>query len=198
MTCFSYQSIRPVVGRGSFVHPAATLIGDVIVGADCYIGPGASLRGDFGRIIVEDGSNVQDNCVMHSFPDEDCIVERDGHVGHGAVLHGCRVRRNALVGIGAVLMDGVVVGEDAIVGACSFLPARFVVPDRMLAFGNPARLVRAVTDAEIDWKTRGTASYRYLTARCIETLTRCEPLGEPEHGRGRIEAPAHQPLSKTR
>jgi phenylacetic acid degradation protein len=104
MTCFSYQSIRPVVGQGSFIHPAASLIGDVIIGADCYVGPSASLRGDFGRIIVEDGSNLQDNCVMHSFPGEDCIVERDGHVGHGAVLHGCHVRRNALFGIGAVLM----------------------------------------------------------------------------------------------
>lgn len=187
MTFYSYQSIRPVVGEWTFVHPSATLIGDVIVGAGCYIGPGASLRGDFGRIVVEDGSNVQDNCVMHTFPDKDCVIERGGHIGHGVILHGCRIGRNSLIGMAAVVMDGVTVGEEAIVGALSFLPAAFEVPPRMLALGVPARLVRPVTAAEIEWKTRGTAEYRALAAQSLATLERCDPLTAPEPNRGRIK-----------
>jgi phenylacetic acid degradation protein len=198
MSCFSYDSIRPVVGQGSFVHPAAVLIGDVIIGAGCYVGPGASLRGDLGRIIVEDGTNVQDNCVMHSFPGEDCVVERDGHIGHGAILHGCRVCRGALVGMGTIVMDGAIIGQDAIIGAAAFLPARFVVPDRMLALGSPAKLVRPVSDAEIEWKNQGGATYRHLAARSIDTLVQCDPLAEVEGNRGRVQAPLHQPLYKTR
>ena len=198
MPCYSYQSLKPAVGSGSFIHPSATLIGDVIIGAACYIGPGASLRGDFGRIIVEDGANVQDNYVMHSFPGEDCIVERDGHVGHGAILHGCRVGRSALIGMGAVVMDGAIIGEEAIIGALSFVPAGFGVPRRMLALGIPARLVRAVTDTEIEWKSRGTAGYQHLATRSVATLMPCEPLPEPESDRGRVEAPVHHPLYRRR
>jgi len=186
VTFYSYQSIKPVVGAGTFVHPSATLIGDVIIGASCYIGPGASLRGDFGRIVVEDGSNVQDNCVMHSFPDKDCVIESGGHIGHCAILHGCRIGRNALVGMGSVVMDGATVGEEAIIGAMSFLPEAFAVPPRMLALGTPARLVRRVTADELARKTRGTAEYRELAAQSIATLSRCEPLAEPELNRRRI------------
>jgi phenylacetic acid degradation protein len=198
MTCFSYQSIRPVIGHGSFVHPAAVLIGDVIVGANCYVGPCASLRGDLGRIVVGDGANVQDNCVMHSFPGEDCVVEADGHIGHGAILHGCRVRRNALIGMGAVIMDGATIGEDSMIGALSFVRAGFVVPDRTLALGIPAKLVRPVTDEEIVWKNLGTEGYRYLAAQSLETLMECEPALEMEENRRRVNALAHQPLYKAR
>jgi phenylacetic acid degradation protein len=141
---YAIDGLRPVIAPGAFVHPAAVLIGDVIVGPGCYVGPGASLRGDFGRLILEPGSNVQDNCVMHGFPGKDCVIEADGHVGHGAILHGCRIGRNALVGMNAVIMDGAAIGEDSIVAALAFVKAGFEVPPRTLVGGIRAHHARAV------------------------------------------------------
>src|SRR6201996_803842 len=139
MPCYSFEGLIPVVDPTAFVHPTAVLIGDVIVGAGCYIGPGASLRGDFGRIILKPGSNLQDNCVMHSFPGQDAVIEENGHVGHGAVLHGCVVGREALIGMNSVVMDGAVIGEGSFVGGWSFVGAGMVGRPKTRAAGGPAR-----------------------------------------------------------
>jgi len=190
MPSYSLDGFVPVVDPAAFVHPAAVLIGDVLVGARCYVGPGASLRGDFGRIILGAGANVQDCCVLHSFPGQDARVEEEAHIGHAAVLHGCTIRRGALVGIGAVVMDGVVVEEEAFVGAASFVRAGFVVPRRTLAMGVPARIVRELKPEELTWKATGTREYQQLAARCLGTLKECRPLGAPEPDRPRFGASA--------
>ncbi|MBS0366485.1 MAG: phenylacetic acid degradation protein PaaY [Proteobacteria bacterium] len=196
MPIYSLERWTPVVAADAFVHPAAVLIGDVIVGAQCYVGPGASLRGDFGRIVMGAGSNVQDCCIMHSFPGQDALLEEDAHIGHGAVLHGCRVCRGALVGIGAIVMDGAVVEEEAFVGAGSFVRAGFVVPRRHLVMGVPARVVRELTGKEIAWKASGTREYQELARRCRMGLRECEPLREAEPDRPRFSdsqaVPLHQ------
>ena len=149
-------------------------------GPGCYVGPGASLRGDFGRIVLDAGVNIQDNCVLHSFPAEDTLLEEDAHIGHAAVLHGCTVRRGALIGIGAIVMDDAVVEEEAFVGAASFVRAGFVVPRRTLVMGVPARIVRELTAAELAWKADGTREYQELAVRCLATLRECQPLAAPE------------------
>jgi len=198
MPCYEIDGIKPVIHPTAFVHPEAVLIGDVIVGPRCYVGPLASLRGDFGRIILEEGCNVQDNCVMHGFPSADTVVEQDGHIGHGAILHGCRVGRNALVGMNAVVMDNAVVGEAAIVAASAFVKAEMVIPPRKLVAGMPAKVVRDLTDQEITWKSSGTRLYQELAVRCITTLRQCEPLAEAEPDRKRIELPGVIPLAEAK
>jgi phenylacetic acid degradation protein len=194
MSCYEIDGIRPVVHPSAYVHPTAVLIGDVIIGPRCYIGPLASLRGDFGRLIIEEGANVQDTCVMHGFPGTDTVVEIDGHVGHGAVLHGCRVGRNALVGMNAVVMDNAVVGESSIVAACAFVKAGLEIPPRSLVAGVPARIVRPLTDQEIAWKGEGTATYQELALRSLATMCEVMPLAEPEPDRRRIQVSATLPL----
>ncbi len=200
MPCYEINGLVPVVDPTAFVHPSATLIGDVIVGPGCYVAPGASLRGDFGRIILERGSNLQDCCVMHGFPGTDTKVEEDGHVGHGAILHGCIVGRNAMVGMNAVVMDEAVVGESSIVAACAFVKAGMVIPPRSLAVGTPAKVLRQLTDAEIEWKMSGTRSYQELTLRSLRTLREVAPLAAVEADRRRIEIDAEglSPLVSTR
>jgi phenylacetic acid degradation protein len=188
MASYSIDGLVPVVAPGAFVHPQAVLIGDVIVGERCYVGPCASLRGDFGRIIMGAGSNVQDGCVLHSFPAKDTLLEEDAHVGHGAVLHGCIVRRAALIGIGAIVMDDAVVEEEAFVGAASFVRAGFVVPARTLVTGVPARVVRELKPEELAWKTAGTREYQQLAVRSLATLRECAPLTAPEPNRPRLDA----------
>ncbi len=185
---YAFRGVVPVVDPTAFVHPAAVLIGDVIVGAGSYIGPGASLRGDFGRMIVGEGANVQDNCVMHGFPETDTIVEDWGHIGHGAVLHGCRVGRNAMVGMNSVVMDGASIGEEAIVAAMSFVRANFEVPARKLVAGSPARVVRDVEDHEIAAKSAGTREYQELARLSRESMKLVESLAEIEPGRKRTYA----------
>ncbi len=159
------------------------LIGDVIVGPRCYIGPAACLRGDFGRIDIRAGANIQDTCVLHAFPGHDAIVEEDGHIGHGAVLHGCIVERNALVGMNAVINDNAVIGESAIVAAMAFVKAGMVVPPRTLVAGIPARVVRTLTEMELAWKQEGTASYHDLTRRSMLGMKATLPLPAPEANR---------------
>jgi phenylacetic acid degradation protein len=195
---YSIDGITPVVDPHAYVHPTAVLIGDVIVGARVYVGPGACLRGDFGRIVVEEGANIQDTCVLHGFPDRDMLVEADGHIGHGAVLHGCVVRRNALVGINAVVNDNAEVGESAIVAAMAFVKAEFVVPPRSLAAGVPAKIVRPLTEAEMAWKRDATRQYQALAVRSLATLRETEALTEIEPGRNRHSDENVLPLSTFR
>jgi len=183
MPIYSLEGVIPVVDPSAFVHPQAVLIGDVVIGPRCYVGPGASLRGDMGRIVMGPGSNVQDNCVLHTFPTKEVRLEEDAHIGHGAVLHGCTVKRGALVGINAVLMDDVVVGEEALVGAASFVRAGFIVPPRTLVTGAPARAVRELTEEEVAWKARGTQEYHELAVRCLASLKECQPLTAIPAGR---------------
>jgi phenylacetic acid degradation protein len=192
MPVYSLEGIIPVVDPSAFVHPQAVLIGDVVIGPRCYVGPGASLRGDMGRIVMGPGSNVQDNCVLHTFPTKEVRLEEDAHIGHGAVLHGCTVKRGALVGINAVLMDDVVVGEEALVGAASFVRAGFIVPPRTLVTGAPARAVRELTEEEVAWKARGTQEYHELAVRCLASLKECQPLTAIPAGR---ENASHRPVN---
>jgi phenylacetic acid degradation protein len=192
---YEINGVRPVVHPSAYVHPTAVLVGDVIVGPRCYVGPLASLRGDFGRLVLEEGANVQDTCVMHGFPEDDTVVEVDGHIGHGAVLHGCRVGRNAMVGMNAVVMDKAVVGAGSIVGAAAFVKAGMVIPPRSLVLGAPARVMRAVTDEELAWKSMGTKQYHDLAVRSMQTMREVDALNEVEPGRKRIEfgPDAHKP-----
>jgi len=182
------------VHPSAFVHPTAILIGDVIIGAHCYVGPAASLRGDFGRIVLREGSNLQDTCVMHGFPGTDTVIEEDGHVGHGAVVHGARVGRNALIGMNAVLMDNAAIGESAIVAACAFVKAGMEIPPRVLAAGVPAKIVRPLEENEMAWKVEGTRTYQDLVVRSLRTMREVAPLTEAEAHRRRIEVPGVIPL----
>ncbi|UOD51158.1 phenylacetic acid degradation protein PaaY [Orrella daihaiensis] len=191
---YSIDGITPVVDPSAYVHPSAVLIGDVIVGPDCYVGPAACLRGDFGRLVLMRGANVQDTCVMHGFPDGETVVEENGHIGHGAVLHGCRVGYNAMVGMNAVVMDNVVIGKEAIVAASAFVKAGTVIADRMLVAGVPAKVVRELSQQEIDWKSEGTALYQALTRRSLSTMQAVKPLQTVEPNRKRIEMPGVVPL----
>jgi phenylacetic acid degradation protein len=191
---YEINGVTPVVDPTAYVHPSAVLIGDVIVGPRCYIGPLAALRGDFGRLILEEGANLQDTCVMHGFPGCDTVVERDGHIGHGAVLHGCRIGRNALVGMNSVIMDNAVVGADSIVAAMSFVRAGMEIPPRSLAMGSPAKVARELRDDEIAWKSGGTAQYQELALRSMQTMRETEALTAPEPDRKRIDWDSSLPL----
>jgi phenylacetic acid degradation protein len=188
--CYSIEGVIPVVSPGAYVHPTAVLIGDVVVGAGCYIGPLASLRGDFGRIELRAGSNLQDTCVVHGYPFSDTVVEEDGHIGHGAVLHACVVRRDAMVGMNAVIMDGAEIGPQAMVAACAFVRAGMKVPAGWLAAGLPAKNLRALTDDEIAAKSEGTAIYQDLTRRCLATMSEVWPLSALDEQRPRLQISA--------
>jgi len=193
---YEIDGVRPVVHPSAYVHPTAVLIGDVIVGPRCYVGPLASLRGDFGRLVLEEGSNIQDTCVMHGFPGDDTVVEIDGHIGHGAVLHGCRVGRNAMVGMNAVVMDRAIVGAESIVAAMSFIKAGMVIPPRSMVMGTPARVMRALTDEDVAWKSFGTRQYHELVVRSLHSMREVDALLEVEPERQRIAFDAdnlHQP-----
>ncbi len=196
--CYSFKGFVPVVPEDTFVHPQAVLIGNVVLGHGCYIGPGASLRGDFGKIEIGDGANIQDNCIIHSFPGRAAVVETDGHIGHGAILHGCIVGRNALVGMNAVIMDGVELGAESIVGAQAFVRGEMVIPPRSMVVGSPAKVIRAVTENEVAWKTRGTAEYQELARACRAGLTPVEPLKAVEADRPDVEPSDIVPLQEAR
>jgi phenylacetic acid degradation protein len=194
MPCYSIEGVIPVVHPTAYVHPTAVLIGDVHIGPNCYVGPHASLRGDFGRIVLHAGANVQDNCVMHGFPQQDTLVEENGHIGHGAVLHSCTVRRDALVGMKAVVMDEAEVGERAIVAACAFVPAGMRIASQTLVAGMPAKLIRSLTDEEVAWKREGTETYQGLPRRCLATLQEVQPLAQLDEARPALQAPQVKPL----
>ena len=198
MPSYAIDGLLPVVDESAYVHPTAVLIGDVWIGPGCYVGPLASLRGDFGRIVLHAGSNVQDSCVLHAFPGQDTVIETDGHIGHAAVLHGCIVRRDALVGMNAVVMDEAEIGEQAIVAACAFVRAGLKVPPRVLVAGVPGKVVRDLRDDELKWKHEATATYQQLARRCHASLLEVEPLTHAEPHRRRLTVadinPALQPL----
>ncbi len=191
---YAYDGIVPVIDPSAFVHPAAVVVGDVIIGAQCYVGPCAVLRGDFGRIILGRGSNLQETCVVHAFPNLETVVEEDGHIGHGAILHGCRVGRNAMIGMNAVVMDEAIIGENSIIAALAFVKAGARIPPGSLAVGAPAKVVRTLSDEEIDWKRRGTAVYQQLASDAQHKLVPATPLSAPEPNRRRIRAPNYDPL----
>lgn len=198
MACYAIDGVVPVVDPSAYVHPSAVLIGDVVVGPGCYVGPCASLRGDFGRIVLQAGANVQDTCVLHSFPNHDLIVEENGHIGHGAVLHGCTVRRGALVGMNAVVMDDAEVGAEAVVAACAFVPAGMKLPARALVVGAPAKVLRTLTDDDVRRKREGTEVYHQLTRRCLESLLEVPPLPEVSADRPRLALPELRRLTERR
>lgn len=180
---YSFNGYIPVVHESSFVHPQAAVTGNVIIGRDVYIGPGAALRGDWGQIIIEDGCNVQENCTVHMFPGVTVLLKKSAHIGHGAIIHGATIGENSMVGMNAVLMDDVVVGNECIIGALAFVSAKMIIPDRSVVVGNPAKIIKQVSDEMIGWKTEGTKWYQRLPKDCFESLKPCEPLREPEPNR---------------
>jgi phenylacetic acid degradation protein len=173
---YQFERFIPVVHESAFVHPQAAVTGNVIIGKDCYIGPGAALRGDWGGIVLEDGCNVQENCTIHMFPGITVVLEAGAHIGHGAVVHGARIGRNVLIGMNAVVMDRVVVGAGSIVGALTFVPEGMAIPERKVVVGNPARIVKDVSDEMLAWKTEGTRLYQALPAQLHTGLRPVEPL----------------------
>ena len=179
---YEFKGIIPVVHESSFVHPQATVTGHVIIGRDVYIGPGAAIRGDWGQIIIEDGCNVQENCTLHMFPGKSCILREGAHIGHGAVIHGATIGVNVLIGMNSVIMDDAEIGENSIIGALSFIKAGEIIAPRSLVVGNPAKVIKEVSDEMIAWKTLGTKLYQKLPKECHESLIPCDPLREiPEH-----------------
>ena len=185
---YAFKGFIPVVHPSSFVHPQAAVTGNVVIGRDCYIGPGAALRGDWGGIVLEDGCNVQENCTVHMFPGITVTLHAGAHIGHGAIIHGACVGRNSLVGMNAVLMDEVEVGEECIIGALAFIAAGTKLPRRSLVVGHPGKVIREVSDDMIAWKTQGTHLYQALPAECHETLIECQPLLEMPADRPQQEA----------
>ena len=175
---YSFKGHIPVVHESSFVHPLAAVTGNVIIGKNCYIGPGAAIRGDWGEIILEDGVNVQENCTVHMFPGKSIVLKKGAHVGHGAIIHGANLGNNCLIGMNSVIMDDAEIGDECIVGAMSFVKAETVFPKRQLIVGNPAKAIRDITDEMIAWKTAGTKLYQQLPSDCYETLEAVEPLRE--------------------
>ena len=179
---YSFKGYTPVIHESSFVHPLAAVTGNVIIGKNCYIGPGAAIRGDWGQIILEDGVNVQENCTVHMFPGKSITLKESAHVGHGAVIHGANLGRNCLIGMNSVIMDDAQIGDECIVGAMAFVKAETMIPNRSLVVGNPAKVVKEVSDDMIAWKTKGTQLYQQLPLDCHESLREVEPLREiPEN-----------------
>jgi phenylacetic acid degradation protein len=175
---FAFDGFIPVVHESAFIHPNATVIGNVVIGRDVYVGPGAAIRGDWGGVIIGDGCNVQEGCVIHMFPGVTVVLEPSAHIGHGAVVHGARIGENALIGMNAVVMDNAVIGAGCIVGALCFVPSRMEIPPRKVVVGNPAKIVKDVSDDMLAWKSEGTALYQALPSRLHATLQPVEPLRE--------------------
>lgn len=180
---FEFNGFIPVIDPSAFVHPQATVTGNVIIGKDVYIGPGAALRGDWGQIIIEDGCNVQENCTIHMFPGTTVLLKEGAHIGHGAIVHGGTIGENCLVGMNAVIMDDANIEKESIIGALCFVPAKAHIPERSLVVGNPGKVIKKVSDEMLKWKTMGTALYQQLPGECHETLREVEPLREIEPNR---------------
>jgi carbonic anhydrase/acetyltransferase-like protein (isoleucine patch superfamily) len=175
---YAFKGFIPVVDPSSYVHPQATITGNVIIGKDVYIGPGAALRGDWGGIVIKDGCNVQENCTIHMFPGVTVVLEEGAHIGHGAIIHGAHIGKNVMVGMNSVVMDNVEIGDNSILGALTFIKANEVIPEKSLVVGNPGKVIKQVTDKMINWKTKGTALYQTLPKDCHESLKEVEALTE--------------------
>jgi len=175
---YAFEDFVPVVHETAFVHPQAAVTGNVIIGRNVYVGPGAAIRGDWGGIVIEDGCNVQENCTIHMFPGVVVTLEAGAHIGHGAIVHGARIGANSLIGMNAVIMDNAVIGSGCIVGALCFVPTDMVIPDRKVAVGNPAKIVKDVSDDMLAWKSEGTALYQQLPAAMRAAWRPVEPLRE--------------------
>ena len=178
MSIFEFNGYRPVIHESAFIHPNATVTGNVIIGKNVYVGPGAALRGDWGEIIISDGCNVQENCTIHMFPGVTVLLKENAHIGHGAIIHGSTIGRNSLIGMNAVIMDNAIVGDECIVGALTFIKEGMIIPNRKIVVGNPGTIVKDVSDEMILWKTKGTELYQKLPAELYATLIPCEPLRE--------------------
>jgi len=178
MACYQFNGIKPIVDRSSFIHPLAAVTGNVIIGKDVYVGPGAAIRGDWGKIIIEDGCNVQENCIIHMFPGETVILKEGAHIGHGAIIHGATIGKNCLVGMNAVIMDNVELGDECIVGALTFIKEDEKIPARSMLVGNPSKIIKQVNDEMMNWKTEGTKLYQQLPEQMFDTWKECEPLRE--------------------
>ena len=185
---YEFNGFIPVIHESSFVHPLAAVTGNVIIGKNVYIGPGAAIRGDWGEICIEDGCNIQENCTIHMFPGKTMILKAGAHIGHGAIIHGANIGVNCLVGMNAVIMDDVNLGDECIVGALCFIKSGMQIPNRKMIVGNPATIIKEVTDEMIDWKTKGTALYQQLPKECHETLKAVEPLRKIPENRPTQEA----------
>ena len=183
MAIYEFNGFKPVIHESSFIHPLAAVTGNVIIGKDVYVGPGAAIRGDWGKIVIEDGCNVQENCTIHMFPGTTTILKKGAHIGHGAIIHGGVIGENCLIGMNSVVMDDVVMGDECIVGALAFVAAKMEIPKRSLLVGNPAKIIKQVSDEMIAWKTKGTQLYQALPKECYEGLKECEPLREEEPNR---------------
>jgi carbonic anhydrase/acetyltransferase-like protein (isoleucine patch superfamily) len=183
MPIYSFNGFIPVIKESSFIHPQASITGNVIIGENVYIGPGAAIRGDWGQIIIEDGCNVQENCTIHMFPGTTTLLKKGAHIGHGAIIHGGIIGENCLIGMNSVIMDDVEIGKESIVGALSFVAAKTEIPERSLLVGNPAKIIKQVSDEMIAWKTKGTALYQSLPEECKKTLKEVEPLRNIEENR---------------
>jgi phenylacetic acid degradation protein len=185
---YEFNGYIPVVHPSSFVHPQAAVTGNVIIGKDVYIGPGAAIRGDWGEIIIEDGCNVQENCTIHIFPGKTVTLQTGAHIGHGAIVHGASVGKNTLIGMNAVLMDDAVIGDECIVGALCFVPAEMQIPNRKIVVGNPAKIIKDLSDDMLEWKTRGTELYQRLPGEMQTSFRACEPLQEIPKDRPKQQA----------
>ena len=188
MACYEFKGIKPVVHESSFIHPLAAVTGNVIIGKDVYVGPGAAIRGDWGKIIIEDGCNVQENCIIHMFPGVTVLLRESSHIGHGAIIHGATIGKNCLVGMNSVIMDNVDLGDECIVGALSFIKEAEKIPPRSLVAGNPAKIIKQVSDEMIAWKTKGTILYQQLPGEMFEWLQPCKPLHEIPNNRPQQES----------
>ncbi|MFT4759576.1 MAG: phenylacetic acid degradation protein [Paraglaciecola sp.] len=175
---YEFKGFKPVVHESSFVHPQAVVTGNVIIGKNVYIGPSAAIRGDWGGIVIEDGCNVQENCTVHMFPGVTMTLHEGAHIGHGAIIHGATIGRNVLVGMNSVVMDEVVIEDECIIGALCFIKAKMRIPKRSLVVGNPAKIIKEVSDEMLAWKTKGTSLYQQLPGDLYESLKPCEPLRE--------------------
>ena len=185
---FEFNGFVPVVHESSFIHPNATVTGNVIIGKDVYVGPGAAIRGDWGEIIIEDGCNVQENCTIHMFPGTTVLLKEGAHIGHGAIIHGGTIGKNVLVGMNAVVMDEAEIGDGCIIGALSLVTAKSKIENRKLVVGNPAKPIKDVSDEMLNWKSMGTKLYQALPEECHSTLKPCEPLQEVPTNRPKQEA----------
>lgn len=191
---YQFDGYIPVIHESSFVHPQAAVTGNVIIGKNCYIGPGAAIRGDWGQIIIEDGCNVQENCTVHMFPGVTVVLKAGAHIGHGAIIHGASIGTNCLVGMNAVIMDGVDLGDECIVGALSFVKAGHVIPARSVITGNPAKIVKQVSKEMLEWKSAGTALYQALPVEMTESWRECEPLREIKHQKQQQQTATYKPF----